>query len=429
MRVKLGGLWAHPDFVRLWIGQTVSVFGSEISGLALPLTAVLALRATPQEMGFLRTAEGLPFLLVGLFAGAWVDRSRRRPILIAADMGRALLLGSVPAAALLGSLRIGQVYLVGFLTGLLGVFFQVAYASYVPVLVGRRELIEANSKFEMSRSVAQIAGPGLAGVLVGWLTAPLAVSCDALSFLVSALSIGLVHTPEPTPLPAEERAGIWREIGAGLRLVAHTPILRAMAGSAATGNYFATMLSTVFILYLTRDVGLSPTVMGLCFGAIGPGALLGAVLATRLPRWLGLGRCLVVASFLLSSGNLLNALIRGPQELAVVMLVSGQFLIGVSAVVLNVNLISLSQAITPDHLLGRLSASTGFMTAGAMPLGALTAGILGGSIGVHATLLVSAVGAWLGFAWLVLSPIRTLRAFPSAREETAPAADDGTSNA
>src|SRR5437867_8121574 len=234
MRLQFSGLWQHPDFLKLWAGQTVSLLGSSVTGLALPLAAVLVLNATPAQMGIMRAAQYLPFLLLGLFAGVWVDRLRRRPVLILADAGRALLVGSIPVAALLGVLRIDVLYVVALLVGVLTVFFDVAYLAYVPSLVPRDSLTEGNSKLEVSRSFAGMAGPALAGALVQLVTAPVALVVDAASFLVSAASLSLIRTPEPKPAALAHGRSIWRDAGEGLRIVGGHPVLRTLAGQLAT---------------------------------------------------------------------------------------------------------------------------------------------------------------------------------------------------
>lgn len=417
MRLKRTGLWGDADFLKLWLGQTVSVFGSQIGGLAISLTAAITLAASAGQVGILRAASFAPSLLFGLVAGAWADRVRRRPILIAADIGNGLLLLSIPLAAQLGMLSITQLSIVSFLTGTLTIFFQVAYGAFLPTVVGRAQLIGANSKLELSRSAAQIGGPGLAGALVGLLTAPFAIIFDALSFLVSALLIGLIRKPEPAPTLPEARQSVVNDIREGLRLVGDDRRLRAMAGSAGTGNFFATATSTALILFLTRELRLEPIAIGIIFGAIGPGSLVGSFLAPRLPERLGLGRALVVSVLVLHSGNLLNALAGGPPALVIAILASAQFLIGCAAVILNVNLLSLSQAITPDRLQGRLRATLLFISAGAMPLGALAGGFLGDTIGLRPTLLVGGGGGFAGALWLLLSPLRTLREQPAPLAE------------
>src|SRR5437868_10909625 len=249
--LAFSGLWRHSEFVKLWTGQTISLFGTEVSQLAIPLTAALVLNATPAQMGLLAALEYAPFLLLSLFAGVWVDRMYRRPVLIVADIGRALLLGSIPLSALLGLLRIEQLYVVGLMTGVLTVFFDVAYQSYLPVLVKREHLVEGNSKLEVSRSVAQIAGPGVAGALVQVITAPLAVLVDALSFVASVISLLLIRVREPAPVRHDGNAGsIWSELREGLDVVLGNPLLRSIAGCTGTSNLFGNGVMAVYVLYV-----------------------------------------------------------------------------------------------------------------------------------------------------------------------------------
>ena len=263
MRPRFAGLWRHADFVKLWTGQTISLFGSQITFLALPLTAVLVLEASPAQMGFLTAAGAIPSLLVGLFVGVWVDRYRRRPILIAADLGRAALLFAIPVAAILGMLRIEHLYVVAFLVGTLELFFDVAHRSFLPSLVKREQLVEGNSKLEMSRSIAMILGPGVAGGLVQLVTAPIAIAVDAISFLISALFLGWIRAPEPAPKPSDQRENIWRELGEGLRLVSGNRLLRAIAGCMGIVGLFNSVLEAVFVLYVTRELGIEPGLLGL----------------------------------------------------------------------------------------------------------------------------------------------------------------------
>ena len=246
--------WARlgPDFTKLWLGRTVSELGSGIGGTALPLAAVLVLKATPLQMGLLAAIGAAPVLVVGLPAGAWVDRLRRRPILIAADVGRAVLLISIPLAALLHVLRIEQLYVVAALVGVLAVFFDVADQSFLPSVVPRESLVEANSTLGASASVAEIGGPALAGVLVQWLSAPVAILFDAVSFLFSALCVGLIRAPDPPPQRIEQRQSLGRDIAAGLRLVLRHPVLRALAGSSGTFNFFGSFVGALYFLYAIR---------------------------------------------------------------------------------------------------------------------------------------------------------------------------------
>ncbi len=315
MRDRGSSLWRNTDFLKLWAGQTVSLFGSQITVLALPLLAALTLDATPAQMSLLVAAGAAPDLLVGLIAGVWVDRLRRRPLLIGADLGRAALLLSIPLAALVGALRLWLLVAVAFGLGLLTTIFGIAYQSYLPALVPRDDLVEANGRLEAGSAVAGVAGPGLAGGLVQWVTAPVAVLLDALSFLLSALLLGRIRTVEP-PTPAAAQSRVWGEIGAGLRAVAGAPLLRALAGSAATFNFFDNFLFAVYVLYLTRELGLGPAAVGAVFAIGGAGGLLGALLAGPIARRIGLGRALVGAILLAGLGELGIALAGGPPAAA-----------------------------------------------------------------------------------------------------------------
>jgi predicted MFS family arabinose efflux permease len=409
MPSRFNGLWRHPDFLKLWAGQSVSVLGDQVGFLALPLTAVLVLGATPAEMGFLGAAERAPFLLIGLFAGVWIDRRRRRPVLIGADVGRALLVGSIPLVALLGRLSMGYLYWVAFVTGVLTVLFDVSYQSYLPALVARDRLVEGNSKLEVSNSVAQIVGPSVAGVLVQLLTAPIALLVDALSFVVSIVSLGFIRAPEPKPERAADRAGLRRELGEGMATVFKNPLLRAIAGCTGTSNLFSNATFAIFVLYATRDLAIGPAALGLVLAAMGPGALLGALLAGYLARRFGLGRTIVGAILLGGVGSWLVPLASGPPSVAAATIAGGFFIIGFVNPVYNINQVSLRQTITPHRLLGRMNATMRFLVWGTMPIGSLLGGFLGEAIGLRPTLAIAALGSSLTFLWVFLSPVRALR--------------------
>lgn len=413
MRGKLTGLWAHGEFVKLWAGQTVSQFGSQVTLLALPLTAALTLHATPAAMGFLAASETAPFLLVGLLAGVWVDRMPRRPILMLADCGRFALLLLIPVFALLGVLHIWLLCLIAFLVGILTVFFDVAYQSYLPALVGRAQLVEGNGKLEVSRSVAQIAGPSIAGVLVQLITAPFAMLVDALSFLASVLFLRTIRTVEPAPAPRDRSPNIWREINVGVRVILDSPLLRPIAACTATGNLFNNMAQAVFVLFVTRSLGIGPGLLGLIYGVGSVGALIGALFAGRVARRLGLGRTIVAASLADSIGWLLVPFLHGPVALTVPLLMAVWFGASMGSTVYNINQVSLRQAITPDHLLGRMNATMRFIIWGALPIGALAGGVLGAAFGLRAALAIGVCGQSLAFLWPFFSPVRTLRAVPA----------------
>ena len=388
------------------------MFGTQVSQLAIPLLAALVLNASPAQMGLLSAFEFAPFLLLSLFAGVWVDRTRRRPILIVADVGRALLLGSIPLAALLGVLRIEQLYLIGLLTGILTVFFDVAYQSYLPVLVSREHLVEGNSKLEVSRSVAQIAGPGVAGALVQLITAPMAIFVDALSFVVSVLTLLFIRVPEPKPFHEETQRGIWSELREGMAVVLENPLLRSIAGCTATSNLFGNAIQAIFVLYATRELGLPPAVVGLIYAASGPGALLGAVVAGGAARRFGLGATIVGSIGLSEVANLAIPLANGPAPVLTVILMGASFLTGMGNPIYNINQVSLRQAITPDRLQGRMNASMRFLVWGTIPVGALLGGALGQTIGLWPTIASMAICALVAPLWVLFSPVRQLRVQP-----------------
>ena len=401
-----GGLERNPEFLKLWAAQTTSQVGSQVTLLALPLTGVLLLQATPRQLGVLYAAETAPFLLAGLAAGVWVDRWPRRRILIAGDLARAILLGSVPVSALVGALRIEQLYVVALLVGTATLFFDVAYQSFLPVLVGRAHVLDGNSRLEASRATAQIVGPGVGGVLVQVMTAPLAMAVDAVSFLVSGVLLLRVRAVEPRPRGAHD--GLRAEMRDGVRAVLGNPLLRSIAGCTATSNLFSSALQAIFVLFTTTELGLSPSVLGFVLGGGSVGALLGALVTRRLARRVGTGRAIVVGISLGGAASVLIALAGGPAVLAAGVLVIAQALLGFGSVVYNVNQVSLRQAITPDEVQGRMNATMRFLVWGTMPIGALLGGTLGETFGLRPTLIVVAAGAVIAPVWVVLSPVSRL---------------------
>ncbi|MCL6521400.1 MAG: MFS transporter [Firmicutes bacterium] len=404
-----GGLWRQADFLLFWAGQTVSLFGSQVTLLAVPLIASLRLHATPEQMGLLNAVQWLPWLLFALPAGAWLDRSRRRPAMVAADAGRALVLALIPAGALAGRLSVEWLAGVGFLAGTLTVLFEVGYQAYVPALVERPHLVEANSKLEVSRSLARVAGPSLAGALVHLWGAALAVLADAASFALSALALAGIRRPEPAPERGSEEPPLGAQVAEGLRLVAREPRLRALAATTGTGNFFGSMAEALIILYLTRELHFDAVAVGLIFSEQSAGALLGALAAAPLGRRLGLGRTLVLSAAAIGFGQLGLPLAAGPRAARVAMVVAGGLLTACAIPVYNVHALSLRQAITPDALLGRMNATLRFIVWGLMPLGSLLGGLLGRLLGLRATLLLAAAGAGASALWLVFSPLRGFR--------------------
>lgn len=417
-----GGLWRRRDFLKLWSAQTISQFGTQVSNLALPLVAILVLDASAFEVAALGTVEFLPFILFTLPAGVWVDRLRRRPVLVAGDLGRAALLATVPAAYVADALTLGQVYAVGFLAGTCTVFFDVAYQSYLPSLVERDRIVEGNSKLELSRSSAQIAGPGFGGLLVELVTAPYAVLVDAVSFLGSGLFILGIRKHEPAPraetAPAE-RTSMWAELREGLRFVLANPPLRAQAGCTATGNFFFSAGGAIMVVFFVRTLGLSPGVIGLVMSLGSVGALLAALTARRISGRFGIGPTSIAVAFLEGPSALLVAL--APASYPLPFLVAGGIATGFCIVVYNIVQVSYRQAICPPPLQGRMNSVMRFVVWGTIPLGSLAGGALASWTGLRETLVVSAVGAGGAFLWLLLSPQRHLRELPEPVAEPQPA--------
>lgn len=411
MLVQQRLLRQQPDFLKLWSGQTISQFGSGITGSALPLTAVLALGASPFQMGLLVAAEALPFALFGLFAGVWVDRLRRRPLMIGADVGRAVLLASIPVAALLGRLQIGQLFLVAALTGILTVLFDVAYQSFLPGLVTGERLLSANSRLAASAAAAEVVTPGLAGLLVQLVSAPLTLLIDAVSFLCSAGSIALIRR-EAAPVRSPVRGTVVRDIAEGLTTVVRHPLLRAFAGHAVTRSFFGNWIGALYALYVLHDLALGPVLLGVTIGIGGLSNLLGTFLVGPLTRRFGIG-AIVVATVLIGSPTVfLVPLAHGPWLLGFGMLALCQAF-DAGQPIYEVNALSLRQSITPPRLLGRVNAAMQVLEGGVGPLGAIVAGLLASQIGVRPTLFGAALGCFVSIAWLVFSPLPALRTAPN----------------
>jgi MFS family permease len=410
----------NPDFVRLWIAATISQFGTQISLLALPLVAVTLLGASPFEVALLGTVEFLPFILFSLPAGAWVDRLRRRPILIVGDIGRALVLISIPAAYVLDVLTIWQLYVVGFVAGTLTVLFDVAYQSYLPSLVEREQLVDGNGKLEISRTLAQTAGPALGGGLIGLITAPLAVLVDALSYGLSAVFVFLIRRREPTPDPhvdehGRTRGSLLSEVRDGLRFVIGDRYLRAIAASTATSNLFTNIALATYIVYAVRDLGLSPAAIGIVFGLGNVGAIVAAIGADRVRRVLGVGRSILVSSALAGPAILLIAV--APREAPIPFLIASGFLGGFSMVIYNINQVSFRQAITPTPMQGRMNATMRFIVWGTIPVGSILGGAIATAVSIPVALWIGGIGSFLAVLPVLFSPVRSLVDMPTPADE------------
>lgn len=413
---KRRSLWRHRDFMRLWTAQTITQFGDEITQFAIPLVAILTLRATPFEIGLLGTFQFLPFILLTIPAGVWVDRMRRKPILIGADIGRAVLLLSIPAAFVGDWLTMVQLYVVAFAVGCLEVFFDVAYQSYLPAVVERNQLVEGNAKLELSNSASSVVGPGVAGLVVELVRAPFAIIFHAVAYAVAIVFLAIIRRPEP-PIPPHDpaqgkRPSMLAEARAGMGYVLNHPYLRNIAACTGTLNLFGNIGGVILVLYIVEELGLNPGTLGLIFAIGNVGVLIGALTAERLAGWIGLGPT-IVWSALLSSFTLVAVAIA-PREAPIPFLVAGGVIGAATSVIYNVNQVSLRQAITPERMLGRMNATMRFIVWGTIPIGAMTGGLLGGAIGLQNTIWVGAIGSFIGFLPVLFSQVRTLDRIPEA---------------
>jgi predicted MFS family arabinose efflux permease len=401
--------------LKLWAGLTVSQFGVQVSAIALPLVAV-GLGATPTQMGVLGALRWLPYLLLGLLAGAVLDRVRRRPVLIATHLGRALLLATVPAAALAGGLRVEQLYAVAFGVGALMVFSDGAYQALLPALVPRERLVEGNSRFALSDSVARVAGPGLGGVLVQLLTAPLAVALDALAFVADALLVLAIRRPEPPPAPrpagAGPLAGLLPDVAEGVRWVFGSRLLRPIQLSSMAFIGANSVWTAVYVLFLARELGLAPATIGLVFAAGGPGALLGAALAGRIAGRLGPGPVIAGTYWLAGAAALAVPLAAVAPVPAVPVLAVWTFAANLLITVGSVAELSLRQAATPARLQGRMNTTMRSLNWGTVTVGSLLGGALGDRLGVPATLLLGTLLALAAALPVALSPVGRVRELP-----------------
>ncbi len=407
-RALPGLLRTNPSFRRFWAGQTVSLVGDQVSFIALPLIAVLVLHASAAQMGYLAAAGLLPNLLFSLHAGALVDRrGRRRRTMIGADLGRAALLAAVPAGAALHVLSLPALCLVAFAVGTLGVLFTVSYSSLFVALVPPEEYVSANSLLSGSRALSFVVGPGLGGLLVQVLTAPLAVIADAGSFVVSALFLRSISPVEPPVEPA--RRGV---VVDGVKYVARSAIIRSALGATATISFFSAGFLALFVIYATRTLAVQPATLGFVLGAGAVGGVAGSVLTGRLARRLGIGPAFLLGCVLFPAPLVLVPLAAGPRVVVLSMLFAAEFGSGLGVMILDISIGSILAALVPDTMRARLSGTYMVVNYGVRPLGALAAGGLASVIGLRQTLLVAAIGGLFGVLWLLPSPLPRLRALP-----------------
>lgn len=412
-RTGLPSLWRDGDFRRLWAGQAASQLGEHGSLVVLPLIAVLTLHAEADQLGALRAAGQAPILLLSLFVGAWVDRWRTRTVMVLADLGRALALGAAAVAGLLGGLGLPALFLAAFAVGALSVFFDVAYQASLVRLVKRDQLVQGNSALEGSRSAAQIGGPALGGALVSLLSAPIAAASSGLFFALSFLTIRRIRRRESIPERSERPPRVRRRIHEGLRFVVGHTLLRTVGLASAAFQFSFAAMMTVYLLFLPRELHLSGTAVGLALAATGPGALLGSLLAARLPNRFGYGVVLVSAAALGDGVLLCVPVLHGPSAVTIPALVAVNFVFGALGQLVNVTVMAVRQAVTPDGMQGRVAATITFVGMGLTPFGSLLGGLLAGEWGLRTSFLVTAGGMMLSPVLMALSPLARLgRALP-----------------
>jgi MFS family permease len=416
LRRKFGpsfqGLWRNPEFMKLWTSLTISSFGAQVTNLALPLTAAVLLQATPWQMGVLVALETLPFALVSLHAGVLIDRVRKLPIVIASAIGRGVALLAIPIAAYFGALSIEILFVVGFLCGIQNVVGGAAYQVLLARMAGRSRLVEANAKVALGETSAALVGPGLAGGLIQLVTAPFAILIDAMTFLLSGLMLRRIHVPDDVPDPGP-RPSVTSEIHEGLKLVWNNRTLLALAWLAGSWQILHHMQVAVLILFATRELGLSAGAIGLTYAFGGMGCVLASAFAQRLSARFGVGPVIVHGLALSALGWQAFGLISGPVWLATLLLGCAMLLFDFGAVLYGINYLALRQAITPDRLMGRMTATMRFLTVAAAPLGSLAGGALATAIGLRGTLLTVGVLALALVAGAVVwSPVRRHREMP-----------------
>jgi MFS family permease len=404
-----GGLWRHADFLRLWGAQSASAFGGRITRTALPILAILSIEATPTEVAVLSALSVAPGVFVGLLVGGLIDRTAKRPLLIGADLVRAVLILTIPVAAWLGVLGMPQLYVVAAAVGAATTLFQIADNSFLPALVGQELLVEGNARLEATDAVAEAAGPGLAGVLVQVLTAPVAVLLDALSYVASAVLLGRIQAPEPPPAPAEAKASVLGDMRLGFRVCLTHPLVGPALLADALMYLFGGFFLALYMLLALETLGLSPATVGLIISVGGIGAFAGALLAQPLGRMVGTGPAMVVALGVGQAANLLIPLSLSAGALTIPLLVLQQLVGDALLGAYLIHAISLRQRVLPAEVLGRANATFHVVTGLMLPAGALLAGPLAEALGLASTVWVGAWGGLLALPVLLASPLRRLR--------------------
>lgn len=408
---RAGSLWRDANFLRMWGGQASSQFGAQITELAIPVLAVLILNATEFEVGLLTASGVAAFLLVGLPAGAWIDRMRKRHVMIAADLVRAVALAALPLLWWAGVLQIWHLYVVALIMGIATVFFDVSYQSIVPSLVRPNQIAEANGKFESTAQVANIAGPAVGGWLVAVVTAPFAILVTVLTYIASFVVLSFTRDREVVT-PRHQRAPIMHEIGEGLRWVFGNRYLRRIVGCTGLSNFASNISFTLLPIFLLRELGFSPAALGLVFALGSVGGLLGAMATPHIVRWIGEARAIPVSAIAFSVVGLFLPVAALAPEIALPILIVQMFVGSFMVLLYNITQVTFRQRITPTRLLGRMNASIRFVVWGVMPIAALLAGGLGTWLGVVTTMWIGAILGLASALFVVTGPFWRLRELP-----------------
>lgn len=414
-------LWRHRGFLSLWAGETTSQFGAQLGFLAIPVLAIQVLAASEFEIGLLNALQTAAFLVIGLPAGAWIDRWMKRRVMILADVVRAVALALLPVFWFLGVLDFVHLLVIATIVGVATVFFDVSYQSYLPVLVPRDAIPDANSKLESTAQIARVGGPAIAGGLLAVLQAPLLLLGAAFTYVVSFVALLTIRDSE-TPKPRADRRPLVTEIREGVAFVVRQPLLRRIVLTTGVGNFFQTIAMTMLPVLVLRELGLSPAVLGIATSIGAVGGILGAIATARLARAIGEGTIIPVSAVVMGSALLLAPLMAVVPAAAIPLLVVVELLLSVTVLVYNITQVSFRQRICPPELLGRMNASIRFFVWGVMPLGALLSGVLAVTIGIVPTMWIGAVGTLLSAGFVVFSPLLGMRKLPDAAAPPAPPA-------
>ena len=417
--VRPRSLWRDRNFLTMWSGQAFSQFGSQIQELAIPVLAVLVLGASEFQVGVLNAAGVAAFLVVGLPAGAWIDRMRKRHVMIWADAVRAVALAMLPLLWWLGVLQMWHLYAVALVVGVATVFFDVSYQSIVPSLVRPSQIAEANGKFQSTYEIANIAGPGIGGWLVGILTAPIAILTTVGTYLISFVALLFTRDNEPSREP-EDRAPILHEIWEGLRFVFTERLLRRIVATTGTSNFFNTISMTMLPIFLLRELGLSPASMGVILSLGAVGGLVGAIATPHIVRWIGEARAIPISSIGFSLVGVFLPLAAVVPAFAFPLLVAQGFVASFTILLYNITQVTFRQRITPPRLLGRMNASVRFVVWGVMPIAALLSGVLGTWLGVVATMWIAAIGEIFSALFVIIGPFWSMRDLPDGEAADSP---------